>query len=190
MKTVTVSVYEIIELNDKAIQTAIENHRDINVDHDWWQNVYEDFKSICEILGVETDDIEFAMFCQGSGASFTGTYQYKSDALDKIKEYAPNDEKLHAIADALHACGECSATINRQAHHSSHENSVTIYVYDKDGDYAENETQDAVIDALRNLMRWLFKSLEEDYEYLTSDEAVVDTIDANAYTFTENGERF
>ena len=47
-----------------------------------------------------------------------------------------------------------------------------------------------VIDALRDLVRWLYRQLEREYSYLSSDEVVDETIIANGYTFTEAGQRF
>ena len=38
--------------------------------------------------------------------------------------------------------------------------------------------------------RWLYRQLEAEYDYLTSDEAIDDSIIANEYTFTENGRRY
>ena len=47
-----------------------------------------------------------------------------------------------------------------------------------------------VTEALRDLADWLYRQLEREYEYLTSDESVEETIIANEYTFTEAGRRF
>jgi len=52
------------------------------------------------------------------------------------------------------------------------------------------DAEDVVIEALRDLARWLYRQLEREYEFLTSDEAVNETIAANDYTFTETGRRF
>ncbi len=52
------------------------------------------------------------------------------------------------------------------------------------------DAEEAVIEALRDLARWLYRQLEREYEYLTSDEAVDEAIIANEYTFTETGRRF
>ena len=52
------------------------------------------------------------------------------------------------------------------------------------------DAEDVVIEALRDLARWLYRQLEREYEYLSSDEAVDETIIANGYTFTETGRRF
>ena len=52
------------------------------------------------------------------------------------------------------------------------------------------DAEGVVIEALRDLARWLYRQLEREYDYLSSDEAVDETIIANEYTFTEAGRRF
>ncbi|MET3793265.1 6-pyruvoyl-tetrahydropterin synthase [Aquamicrobium terrae] len=52
------------------------------------------------------------------------------------------------------------------------------------------DAEEVVIEALRDLARWLYRQLDHEYAYLTSDEAVDEVIVANAYTFTEAGRRF
>ena len=47
-----------------------------------------------------------------------------------------------------------------------------------------------ITDALRDLANWLYRPLEQEYDHLTSDEAVDETLVANGYTFTEDGRRF
>ncbi|MCG5478627.1 hypothetical protein [Sinorhizobium alkalisoli] len=47
-----------------------------------------------------------------------------------------------------------------------------------------------VIDALRDLANWLYRQLEQQYEYLTSDEAVDEALLVNGLTSTESGRRF
>ncbi|EYR77555.1 hypothetical protein SHLA_47c000050 [Shinella sp. DD12] len=52
------------------------------------------------------------------------------------------------------------------------------------------DAEDTVIEALRDLARWLYRQLENEYNALTSDEMVDETIEANAYTFTASGRQF
>ena len=42
---------------------------------------------------------------------------------------------------------------------------------------------------LRDFMNWIYQQLENEHDYLLSDEYVDDTIRANEYEFTENGKR-
>jgi hypothetical protein len=52
------------------------------------------------------------------------------------------------------------------------------------------DAEEAVIEALRDLARWLYRQLEQVYEFQTSDAVVDEAVVANEYTFTETGHRF
>ena len=52
------------------------------------------------------------------------------------------------------------------------------------------DAEEKIIDALRDLARWLYCQLEREFDYLSSDDVVDETIIANGYTFTEAGRRF
>ena len=63
----------------------------------------------------------------------------------------------------------------------------------RDSPIWQSPTEDAeetVTEALRDLARWLYRQLEREYDYLTSDEAVDEAIVANEYSFTVDGKRF
>jgi len=46
MREKTYTVYFIEELTEEAQETAIDEVRDINVNHEWWDFVYEDAKEV------------------------------------------------------------------------------------------------------------------------------------------------
>ena len=50
--------------------------------------------------------------------------------------------------------------------------------------------EDTVIEALRDLARWLYRRLREEYEHETSDETVDEALTVNELTFTAEGKRF
>ena len=52
------------------------------------------------------------------------------------------------------------------------------------------DAEDAVVELLRDFARWLYRQLEREYEYQTSDEVTDEAILANEYTFTGDGRRF
>lgn len=73
-----------------------------------------------------------------------------------------------------------------------HEYCMAISV-ERDSPSWQNMTTDAeetVIEALRDLARWLYRQLKREYDDLTSDESVDEAITANDYTFTAAGRRF
>ena len=51
-------------------------------------------------------------------------------------------------------------------------------------------TEDAVVEALRDLAHWLYRQLRDSYEAETSDCAVDEAIAVNEWTFTKDGKRF
>lgn len=61
--------------------------------------------------------------------------------------------------------------------------SIEYNLYSK----ACEQRADEVTKALRDFNRWIFRRLQDEYEYLTSDEQVEESIRANEYEFTEDG---
>jgi len=206
------TVYRFDELSDAAREKARAWYREGGLDYDWYDTVYEDFQRIAEILGLNLKTrtvrlmgggtrqdpcIWFRGFSsQGDGACFESWYSYRKHAPRRIREYAPQDTELHRIADALQAI-QCRNFYQLRADashrgHYYHEYCMAISV-ERDSPTAQDMTVDAeetIIEALRDLARWLYRQLEREYDYLSSDEVVDEAIIANGYTFTEAGRRF
>ena len=156
--------------------------------------MYEDFDRICAILGVDASDKWFTGFCsQGDGACFAGSYSYAKGATKKIREYAPKDTVLHDIADRLQEVQRRNFyQLNVLVKHSGHyyHEYCTYFTIERDSDNYQEMTKDAeeeIIEELRNLMRWLYSTLEKEYDYRTSDAAIKECIEANEYEFDSNG---
>lgn len=58
------------------------------------------------------------------------------------------------------------------------------------GQSMTDDAEGAIVEAIRNLARWLFRQLQSEYNYLTSDDAVDEAISANGFSFTVTGVRF
>lgn len=174
----------------------IDRHRDINVDHGWWGGIYDDFTSICKRMGISLDQHEpsfTGFWSQGDGASFTGVFRgtVAETAPETIRNYAPVDGELHRIADELCILGRvyyrAHARIWRQGRtpycHSNTLRVSDLWPAEGDVDDWADEVHDAVEEGLNRLFRdladWLYGTLEREYDYLTSDEVVWDTIRAN-----------
>ena len=205
-------VYELPELSESARERARAWYRDTCLDHEWYDAIFEDFETVCGLLGVtlrtqivrlvgggmrETPNLFFRGFAnQGDGASFEGAYQYAPRAARAIRSHAPKDPTLHGIADGLQRVQRRNfyelAAVIRQLGSSCHEYSMRIEV-ERDGPARQAMTHDAenaVVEAMRNLARWFNRQLEREYDYLTSDDAVDEAIAANGFSFTETGVRF
>ena len=53
-----------------------------------------------------------------------------------------------------------------------------------------SDADDALIEALRDLARWLYRQLRCEYEHQTSDAVIDEAIAVNGLSFTAEGERF
>ena len=160
-------------------------------------------------IDLDKDEPSFSGFwSQGDGASWTGAYRAQrvlhgyetygqvSPTYDlapqKIREHAPKDEELHRIADELcllaRIYGPTYAMVRRHNNHYVH--SSTMYVSEWeywDGEIDIDEVDEAITDHIeetlqdlfRDLAGWLYTTLEKEHEYLTSDEAVIESLEAN-----------
>jgi hypothetical protein len=54
----------------------------------------------------------------------------------------------------------------------------------------ESEDAKTVRELLRDLMRWIYRTLEAEHDYQLSDENAAETIEANEYEFTASGEPY
>ena len=204
MRTIETVVYKYDELSESAQQTAREWYLEGGLDYFWWDFSYEDFARVAEILGIDLSqkpiplmngkhryepEIYFTGFySQGSGSSFVGTYSYAKGAVAKIKAYAPQDEELHRIAQALQDIQRkhfyrLTADITSVRDHY-----IRVEVNDSENCYRDiGDAENDVRGLMNDFNNWMFKRLEDEYEYLTSDEAVAESIIANEYEFDEDG---
>ena len=211
-QVIEIKVYTIDELSDAAKENARIWYRDQGLHDEWYDFVYEDFGTICGILGVtlattavrlygggtrDKPQVWFTGFWnQGDGASFAGRYSHAKGAAEAIRAHAPKDEELHRIADALkevqrHNFYQLSADI-RQSGRYCHEYTMAIEVERDSPSWQPptDDAEDAVTEALRDLARWLYRQLQAEYEHVTSDEAIDEAMEVNGWTFTAKGNRF
>lgn len=196
MRIVETKVYKYEELSDSAKQRAREWYLEDGLGYDWWGFCYEDFCRVAEILGIEIScrqgrgaEIYFTGFyCQRSGSSFVGTYRYAKGAVSKIKKYATQDEELHRIAYGLQAVQSRHFYKLRASVESRRDDSIRVEVWHDDDPYRDiGDAEDDVRDLMNDFNDWMFKRLQDEYEYLTSDEVVEESIIANEYEFDEDG---
>lgn len=193
MKTIETKVYEFDELSDDAKEKAREWYREGALDYEWWDGVFESAKTAGACLGITVDNIYFSGFSsQGDGACFVGTYAYRKGWRAALRaEFGEATlEPLEAIGQSLQDAQKRvfyrgTADVRKTSHYYEHENTVRIECDPDDGELA-----DALTDTLRDFMRWIYRELEKEYDWLNSDEQVDEAIEANEYTFTADGERF
>lgn len=196
MRTIEQTLYKFDELNDSAKEKAIEKYRHINVDTDhWWEFVYENFIEDTKLFNVTK--IYFSGFwSQGDGAMF----EYNSISDDLRVDFI-NSLNLSPMRKKWLLNNTCVSANGKHSSRYYHERSCThnIYFQVDNGDihWSHNlyqliesfrdDFEEYVIDKYVDLCRDLYKSLEKEYEFLTSDDSVIDFIMCNEYEFYEDG---
>jgi hypothetical protein len=205
-RTYEVTVYNFSELSESAKARAIEQEQEAQRELFDGETTYDDFVTIGEMLGITFKECEITFrngktktkpciyytgfACQGDGACFEGRYAYKKGAHKAIRKYAPLDKDLHFIADELLALQKAhgyglTATMRQEGHYY-HSGCMSVEV--------EHETwqgdtlpEDEVQDQLRNLANWLYKQLEKEYDYQTSEKACRESLEESDYEYDEDG---
>jgi len=207
MKTVNINLHTYAELDKEAQQKARKHFSDINTDYNWWDTDYEDFVSICNTIGIHTtpQQISFSGFwSQGDGSTFAATIDtlpfIKGIVTQAWKDYAPTlelnitpcpcDRRVMALIESK----VIDISITTERPHRGYWLKCHF-----DSDWATTERTHPLIEKeLEQLERWtisvleqlnrhLYRSLQETYEYLISDKAIEETIEANGYLFTSDG---
>ena len=185
--------YSFDELDDEAKAKAREWWLGPGLDHDWWDYVYEMATTAGKCLGIDVEDIQFSGFwTQGSGACFEGSYTYKKGWRAALKAEFGGDTlvELERIGEALQ---DIQRPVFYKLEAGVNMNSRYMFVNVDVDDYGLTDRQWAMRresdmrDTMRSFAHWIYCSLEKEYEYLISDEAVSESIEANGYLFTEEG---
>lgn len=181
-----ITVYTFQELEGTARANALEKLYDINVDYDWWDYVFDNFKSENQF---EVGEIYFSGFAsQSDGAVF----EYDGVKSSLIEEFAATLTKREKII--FDRC--YTHTSGKQAgRYYNCEHSISLEFEDwydypncaKIVEGIENDWEEFVKDRHSDLCNDLYRTLEKEYDYLTSEEAIIETIEANEYEFDEYG---
>jgi len=208
MKTITLKLYSFNQLDKQAKQKALTTYQDLNVGFDWWDDEFEDFIKLCSYLGiaVNKESVKFrGFYSQGDGSGFSALVEIpklvKAIANQSWKAYAPMQKFVFLIPQidrrvmALVAKGllPSEPQIIGRTRQYGVVTDLGISEVIKDGKTHDNifEELDKLEEWLRSiaeiLNHYLYKSLEKQYEFLTSDTAIKESILTNEYLFTADG---
>ena len=209
MRTIQKTVFMFDELSTGAKEKAREWYRESSAGDDFFaESVYDDAAEMADILGIDLRQtrktkmdgshtyeptIYYSGFwSQGDGACFVGKYSYKKGASKEIRKSAPKDKELHRIADGLQSAqkkhfyklwANC-----KQSGHYYHSGCMSVDVWHDDDKYRDiGDAEDDIRQLMRDFADWIYKQLENEYEFDNSDDAVTENIRANEYEFDING---
>ena len=131
----------------------------ISTDYEWWDSIYDDAKNIG--MKIKEFDIGRGAYCK---IKYVKSFE---SVLDKIIGEHGKDCETHKTAKAFkEQLGKLSL-----AGEFAYEN-------------ARDELRDEFLPAIQEDYRIM---LQHEYDYLTSKEAIIETIEANEYEFREDG---
>jgi len=168
MKTISINLYSFNELSKEAQNKALSNLATINVEHDWWDATYEDAKNIgLELTGFDLDRNKHA-----SGKLTLSACEVAQNILNNHGDTCDTHKIATEFLDKHNPL--FADYMNEESeHYESFEQ--------------EGKLQDLESDFLNDLLSEYATMLQREYEYLISDESIIETIELNDYTFEENG---
>lgn len=186
MRTEEVEVYGFEELSEEVQERVIGDFNNINVDYDWY-----DLDGLLDLtqeemgkVGIEPGEIEGVLFSykitefdldRGQYIHFDSVVVNNDDVFRRF---------LEIPEDLWESCAYYFTNYTRDANtclelHSG--NALTV---------SESETLDNAVEIMADKIHGAWVALRNNYEYLTSKEAIKDTILANEYEFYKGGRLF
>ena len=164
MKTIEINVYKFDELDKQTKEKVINNNRYINVEDTFWYDwIQDDFNR----LGLEIENFDI------SRGGYVNIYISNLEDTSKniIKEFG----------DSVHIKQTAKSYIDEYN---------KIQANFKNDEDIEREVEILDDQYIKRYSDNILSYLRDEYDYQISDEAIIETIEANDYNFTWNGEIF
>lgn len=189
MREILKTYYDLDDIKEEAIN----ENRHINVENiGWFDSVFDDWQTRLEEIGFTDAKIYFSGFWnQGDGASFDADIDNDLVVAHLVKMGRISETEAESILK-LQDSFELKIRKNSYANHYSHKRTryVNIEYWDMDNEEQEIRVERFAeqVELLRlELSDDIYSDLNKEYDYLTSDDAVYDTLKANNYYFESNG---
>jgi len=161
MRTIEIKVYKFTELDKQTKEKVIENYRYINVEDTFW---YEWIKDDFNRLGLEIK--EFDIGRENYAKIYIDNFEDTSNYI--IEEFG---DSVAIKQTAKNYIDEYEKILSNFKEDEDIEREVEILDEQYEKEYSED----------------ILSYLRSNYEWETSDEAVIGFIEANDYDFTTDG---
>jgi hypothetical protein len=208
MKKITITLYRFEELPQATQKQVTEKLSHINANYSfWYEHSYDHFKNLCALLGitVEPRSIHFrGFYSQGDSSSFRADVDLvklveavKSRSWTELMPESELEVQAPDISPSLYSLiKKESIDISANIHSLSTGIGITAGInwnYESFKNLFNIETAFSYLEkwfqkTAETLNDYLYKTLQTEYEYVTSEQSVAETIMANEYVFTADGE--
>jgi hypothetical protein len=168
MKTKIINVYSFSELSEKAKEKVLNEFFDIKTDYDWWSYVYEDAKEI----GLKITSFDLERNRHAEGHFKLSSFEVAQNILNEHGKNCDTYKTAQNFLDEI--------------------NPILSEYMDENSENYESENHEQIMldmeeEFLNNLLEDYSIILQNEYDYLSSNEAIIETIEANDYEFDIDG---
>ncbi len=209
MKKVVIFDLQDVKKNKDLLKTVVKNHSDINISYGWYDATISRFTEKLETMGFYNIKINFSGFgSQGDGSSFTANIEtedvlkllniellFNLDVLEN-HNYNLNIFNFEDFNIKDYFCKNVEFEIVRNASNYHHNETVTAcsdvlldnneflcYEFEKKAIEVEDKLEEFKNDFCINLYRYL----NDDFDYLTSSDGILETLEVNGVEFLKDG---
>jgi hypothetical protein len=174
----SLTLYSFSELSDESKENAIKNNINCNVDYVWWAGVYADAKELGLII-TESDTYH---------STIDGRLELS--LLESCKVVRKNHGKhCDTFKIAKQYLSEyCSAFVEWLSYQDTEDEEDWTRLDWFDDFESSEEAEDITNNYKLAMLEEYIVLLRKEYDYLTSEEAIVETINANEWLFEESGD--
>lgn len=175
IKTTETKVYTWEELTDEQKEKALSKLYDLNTDYEWWDGVYED----AEQVGIKITSFDLDRNRHAEGKFISSAVEV---AKAIVKDHGPDCETYKTAKVFLDTV---NPMIELRDNFADDDNTTEeeYKAFDDNTDKIE-ELED---EFKKSILEDYSIMLQKEYEYLSSEEAIIETIEANEYEFDEEG---
>jgi len=203
MRTAEVKVYKFEELGDEAKERALRDYTENGFHYEWWDCTEEFFKQCLKALGIEVDQTFFSGFdIQGDGASFDGGFTFRKDWREVLEKITTGGRLYDACIEAGQTLEEAQTRYLEIPEDDRDGDAIGCDIVARKGRYCHSgmmdiafidsteEDGETILQALTELADEYYFILRDEWEYLTSAEALQETAEANGWEYDESGDMF
>ncbi len=188
MRTISVNIYKVDELTEDNKANAIEQLRSMNIDHSkWYEYTYNKFIERMKTLGmtIEADTIFHSDLDGQNLPIFTcETFDYELMAQKVDESHNTSFTKyVKTLVKEDQFKMEMNPTYRR----------MSVYIESNCGERTYGVVEEyttAVSKFITTELTTLRDELKAEYEHQTSDETILESIEANEYEFYDSGEMY
>jgi hypothetical protein len=194
MDIVSIKVFDIGELSPTVKARMLDEYRELATDFDWWTYQYETLiEEVEQETGIKlsSESISFDGFYSQGDCARLKLWLYEDDVVNFIKYRKLSTKYTSVLERATLGDVELTQLIDVWGTHCNSGSSNGLDMHPIKPSTLLEYRLESLLRILETYfmekVQQLYKALQEEYEYLTSDEAVEEMIDTMGHKFTENG---